>query len=141
MSAKKPIKLSVSDFIGTKKQGLVGQTSPSKILEDDLLVFQEFDRDNLPYNEIETNEYEKDTNGDIILDKKGNPIPVKKQIPFLLVSINGGEYQQFRITPRWMVCLIKSIDFESLDYQASFTQKAIIKGKDAFSIQYEFLNV
>lgn len=129
MSAKKPQKLSVSDFIGTKKEGIIGQTSPSKILDEDLLIIQEFDRENLPYNEIDTNE----------LDENGKN--VKKQIPYLMISVNDANYQQFRLTPRWLSCFIKAIDFESLDYQKPFSQKAILKGKDAFSIKYEFLNV
>jgi hypothetical protein len=129
MSTKKPQKLSVSDFIGTKKEGLIGQTSPTKILNDDLLVIQEFDRENLPYNEIDTNE----------LDENGKN--VKKQIPYLLVNINDGNQQQLRITPRWLTCFIKSIDFEGLDIKKPFTQNVILKGKDAFSIKYEFVNV
>jgi len=129
MSTKKPQKLSVTDFIGSKKDGIVGQTSPSKILDEDLLVIQEFDRENLPYNEIDTNQ----------LDENGKAI--KKQIPYLLIRVNDNNQQQFRLTPRWLSCFIRSIDYESLDYQKSFQQKAIIRGKDAFSIKYEFINV
>lgn len=129
MSTKKPQKLSVSDFIGRKQQGIVGQTSPSKILDSDLLVINEFDREDLPYNEIETTQ----------LDENGKP--VKKQIPYLLIHVNDGVEQQFRITERWMACFIKAIDFDDLDYQKSFTQKAVLKGKDFYSVQYEFVNV